>query len=141
MVTHARARISDRVGCRNPEQSAPLLAAAGAPVVRAAADVSALRLSRLLRSAAPAGQRPAQRVCQGGRVARLAPSAGRARTTKAAPDPAPGRSRVPRGARPPATAAPAPRPGGEAADAPALASGACAPRVDAAPACSGPSAD
>src|SRR6266487_143044 len=67
------------------------------------------RLSRLLGSAAAAGQTPAQRVRQRRRVARVATSARGARPAKAAPPTAASRSCLACGARPIASATASPR--------------------------------
>jgi hypothetical protein len=86
----------------------------------------------LLGSAAAAGPEPAQRVRERRGVARVAASAGRARSASAAAEVAACRSCGVGDARPAAAAAPAPRLDGEAADAAALAPGARAPQLDAA---------
>src|SRR5207244_11260311 len=91
--------------------------------------------------AAIAGQGPAQQVRQRPRVTRVATPAGRARTARTTAPAAASRSRVACGARPTAPAPPAPRTGGDAADASALASGACASEMGAAAAGCGASAD
>ena len=108
-----------------------LLGAAPLPPMRGSPDAPFVRPSRLLGFAAPASQGPAQRVRQGRRIARLAPSAGRARPARATSDASASRSCFACGTRSPAATAAAPRPGRQTTDPFAPAPGARASQVDA----------